>query len=115
MTAADLERFRKLAGLLGSDQVGERAAAALKCTEWLASHGLAWADVSLPVVADPVPEPAELLKRRRETATDDLRKNAEPPMSDFEKAVRNHKAAKKAAWEQARYGADADGFETGRK
>lgn len=29
MTPADLERFRRLAGMLGSEHVGERAAAAL--------------------------------------------------------------------------------------
>lgn len=71
MTPADLERFRKIAGLLGSEHSGERAAAALKCTEFLASHGLTWADVT---VATPGAAPgrpweageAEMARRRAE-------------------------------------------------
>ena len=96
---SDLERFRRLAGLLGSDQMGERAAAALKCSAMLKSFGLTWADVSLPVVVDggtqrPVSEDLERAVRR-----------ANPSRAD--------RAAKRAAWEAQRYGADADGFEPG--
>ena len=99
MTPSDLERFRKLAGLLGSDQVGERAAAALKCTELLKAHGLTWADVRLPVVVDGG------VQRR---VSDDL-----------ERAVRRAnpsraaRAEKRAAWAARSYGADADGFDPG--
>lgn len=46
----DLERFRRLCGMLGSEHVGERAAAALKATAFLREHGLTWADVQLPGV-----------------------------------------------------------------
>jgi hypothetical protein len=61
MTAAALapealSRLIKLAGLLGSAHDGERAAAALKCSEVLAVHGLTWVDVLQP--ASPVPQPA---------------------------------------------------------
>lgn len=36
--------------MLGSDQAGERSAAALKATEFLAKRELTWADVQLPGV-----------------------------------------------------------------
>ena len=91
MTPSYLERFRRLCGLLGSEHVGERAAAALKCCEFLGQHGLSWSDVLLPLPAEPaetVP-PDELLRRRRETQT----------------------ASYKARW--ARTEPDADGFEPG--
>ena len=42
MDDATLARFRKVCGLLGSDQVGERAAAALKATEILKASGGSW-------------------------------------------------------------------------
>lgn len=99
MTPSDLERFRRLAGLLGSEHVGERAAAALKCSDFLRSHSLTWADVSLPVVVDAGVE-------RR--VSDDLERavrRANPSRAD--------RAAKRAMWEARRHGADADGFEPG--
>lgn len=43
----DEARFRKIIGLLGSDQVGERSAAALKATAMLRKGGKTWADVGL--------------------------------------------------------------------
>ncbi len=88
MNASDLERFRRLCGLLGSDQMGERAAAALKCCEFLGQHGLSWSDVLLPLPAEPAEAipPDELLRRRRE----------------------EQKASYKARW--ARTEPDADGF-----
>lgn len=99
MTPDDVARFRKILGLLGSDQVGERAAAAKKASEFLASHGLSWSDVTLPVSGP------DVLAQWREVAGDHLREQAE----------RNHKAQRKAAWEQARYAADSDGFEPRQK
>lgn len=39
------ERLAKLLGMLGSDQPGERAAAALKADELLKREGLSWFDV----------------------------------------------------------------------
>ncbi len=99
MTPADLERFRRLAGLLGSEHVGERAAAALKCSDLLKAHGLTWADVTLPVVV------AAGAERR---VSDDLERavrRANPSRAD--------RAAKRAAWKERSYGADADGFEPG--
>ena len=42
---ADLTRFIRLAGMLGSDHAGERAVAALKATELLKAHRLTWAEV----------------------------------------------------------------------
>lgn len=46
----DLKKFRKVLGMLASDQVGERAAAAAKATEMLKVAGWTWADVSLPAL-----------------------------------------------------------------
>lgn len=43
----DLDRFRKVLGMLGSDQPGERSAAALKATEMLKESGVDWAAVSI--------------------------------------------------------------------
>jgi hypothetical protein len=48
MTAFDpreANRFSKILGLLGSDHDGERAAAALKATEFLRARSLGWFDV----------------------------------------------------------------------
>jgi len=97
VTPDDLARFRRLCGMLGSAHVGERAAAALKCCEFLGQHGLTWADVTLPVqpVAGAIAPDLEQAVRR-----------ANPS--------RAHQAAKRAAWEQRRYGADEDGFEAGK-
>lgn len=38
-------RLAKLLGMLGSDHVGERAAAGLKATELLRAHGTTWTDL----------------------------------------------------------------------
>jgi hypothetical protein len=38
-------RFVKMAGLLGSDHAGERAAAAERCTALLRRHGMTWEEV----------------------------------------------------------------------
>ncbi len=43
--AFDLSRFRKICGLLASNQEGERAAAALKATAILKAGGKTWADI----------------------------------------------------------------------
>lgn len=117
MTSADLERFRRLAGMLGSEHVGERAAAALKCSEMLRAAGLTWSSVSLPV------EQPDVLAQRRRTMSADLREMVERTQRESEAMYHEyvkevdakHKAAKKAAWRERSYGADADGFEPGRK
>lgn len=107
MTPADLERFRKLAGLLGSEHAGERAAAALKCTALLKAAGLTWSSVSLPV------EQPDVLAQRREA----MHRNMSA--GSFEEIVRefdrNSREAKRAAWKERSYGADENGFELGRK
>lgn len=41
----DIERFERILGLLGSDQAGERAAAALAANAFLLKHKLSWRDV----------------------------------------------------------------------
>jgi hypothetical protein len=56
----DADRFGKLLGLLGSDHDGERAAAALKATEFLSAREMAWFDVAEmlkypPVLYEPPP------------------------------------------------------------
>jgi hypothetical protein len=50
---ADLSRLEKLAGMLGSDFDGERAAAAAMASKLLQSHGLTWADVIRAPAAAP--------------------------------------------------------------
>lgn len=100
MTLADLNRFRKILGLLGSDHVGERASAALLASNFLRERGFTWSSVSLPVVVDG--------GARR--VSDDLERavrRANPSRAD--------RAEKRAAWKERSYGADSDGFETGRK
>lgn len=51
VTERDVLTLAKMLGLLGSDQVGERAAAALKAHQWVVSRGLAWKEVLLPEAA----------------------------------------------------------------
>lgn len=119
MTPADLERFHKLCGLLGSDQIGERAAAALKCTELLKVHGLTWSDVTLPVSGADVPaQRREAMGSQMRQTTEQMERDAHAAMREFSETLhkgRADRAAKKAAWKERRYGADEDGFETGRK
>lgn len=43
----DVERFRKVLGMLGSNHDGERAAAALKASEMLKAAGKSWGEVGL--------------------------------------------------------------------
>ena len=43
----DSVRFIKICGLLASDQIGERASAALHATQMLNGAGLTWADVTI--------------------------------------------------------------------
>lgn len=115
MTPADLERFRKICGMLSSAHDGERAAAARKASEFLASHGLTWSSVSLPV------EQPDVLAQRREAMHQNMRETPSQaaPFEDAIRAAKNAKAADRAArqaqWKEARYGADSDGFEPGRK
>jgi hypothetical protein len=45
LTESDLSRLIKLCGRLGSEHEGERAAAALKVSEFLKSRALGWGDV----------------------------------------------------------------------
>jgi hypothetical protein len=52
MTAFDLDRFRKVVGLLASDHDGERAAAALKATAMLRAAGRSWADIGVGTTTD---------------------------------------------------------------
>lgn len=123
MTPADLERFRKILGMLSSAHDGERAAAARKASEFLAAHSLTWSSVSLPV------EQPDVLAQRRQAAGVDLRQSSEEALRKAQQAareqdeiVRRHNArerekrdALKAAWRERSYGADGNGFETGRK
>lgn len=58
----DNDRFRKILGLLGSDQPGEVAAAASKATAMLKAEGLTWASVGPGASAAPRgPDPTEVL------------------------------------------------------
>lgn len=49
----DVDRFRRICGMLGSDHVGERSAAALKATEMLKGAGMTWATVELGKPSSP--------------------------------------------------------------
>lgn len=46
LSPSDIDRFGKLLGLLASNHDGERAAAALKATQFLRARALDWADVA---------------------------------------------------------------------
>lgn len=76
MTPADVERFHKLCGLLGSEHDGERAVAALKATEWLRERGLTWANVTVLGAVEEVDE-IELQRRRNEAVKETFRQNRE--------------------------------------
>ncbi len=59
LDSREVDRFGKILGLLGSNHDGERAAAALKATEFLTERKLGWYDVAEmlkrpPVVIQPV-------------------------------------------------------------
>lgn len=106
MTPADLDRFRRLCGLLGSEHVGERAAAAAKATNWLTERGLGWQDLSVPggaavpsggPVHDVGPADAPDMMQAARESKDALRK------------------ARRARWGQNADQPDADGFHGGRK
>lgn len=60
----DLDRLIKLCGLLGSAHAGERAAAALKVSEFLNSRALTWSDVL--VVQEPPLPPVSVTVGERE-------------------------------------------------
>lgn len=113
MTLADLERFRKICGMLASEHAGERASAALLASNFLRERSLTWSSVSLPV------EQPDVLAQRRESMGAGLWASSEQIRAatrEREKAAReNDRAARKAAWKERSYGADADGFEPGRK
>lgn len=60
MTDAERQRLAAILGMLGSDQPGERAAAALKAEAFRKKHGLTWAELvamPTPIVAAPEPPP----------------------------------------------------------
>lgn len=47
MDGASLDKLRKIAGMLGSEHAGERAAAALKGTALLKAAGMTWGQIGL--------------------------------------------------------------------
>lgn len=47
MDGASLDKLRKIAGMLGSEHAGERAAAALKGTALLKAAGMTWGQIDL--------------------------------------------------------------------
>ena len=57
MTDADRQRLAAILGMLGSDQLGERAAAALKAEAFRKKHGLTWEElIAIPAPTEVVPE-----------------------------------------------------------
>lgn len=62
LPAHDLERLRKLAGLLASPADGERANAARMATDLLARHGMTWSEALTPA---PTPAPFPVPSRSR--------------------------------------------------
>lgn len=97
MTPADLERFRKIAGLLGSEHEGERSVAALKASAFLKEHGLTWADVTVARVVGEADD-VEMRRRREEVVRE----------ADWAKDVVRRR--NRARWAQTAEQADADGF-----
>lgn len=53
LTLADIDKFSRICGMLGSVHDGERAAAALKATEFLQARSLTWADLIKALPAGP--------------------------------------------------------------
>ena len=53
LEARELARLVKLLGMLGSDQPGERAAAALKADQWVKAHGVSWQALLTPPKSPP--------------------------------------------------------------
>lgn len=66
VTERDVLVLAKMLGLMGSDQVGERAAAALKAHQWVMSRGLSWKEVLLPEGA---PQVAVRVKGQQDEVT----------------------------------------------
>ncbi len=60
ISPSDADKLAKLLGMLGSNQLGERASAAQKADEFVRGKGLTWFDVILPApVAQEVAAPKE--------------------------------------------------------
>jgi hypothetical protein len=59
LPADALERLIRLAGMMGSNQLGERAAAAAKATELLQAHKLTWRELLEGLRPAPALEPPE--------------------------------------------------------
>lgn len=98
-TAADLDRLRKLVGMLGSEHDGEVLAAARKATGLLKSHKLTWADV----IGQPRPvQPSRPFQQGSQPdvdarARDAMREFAER-MAGFGEAFRQASRAASASW-----------------
>lgn len=126
MSSADLGRFKRILGMLGSDQAGERAAAALLATNWLTERGLGWSDVSVPGrAAVPSSEPVAGAGRPAPPAEPDMMQAAREAREAMEAAEARQRERNKhsreailrrrARWEQNADQPDADGFHGGRK
>jgi hypothetical protein len=75
----EAERFGKILGLLGSDHHGERAAAALKATEFLQARELSWSEVSEMLKhprSNTLPPPAAQTRQHQVAARQCLASNA---------------------------------------
>ena len=57
----DVDRFRKVCGMLGSDHAGERSAAALKATAMLKDAGMTWDQVGIGPTRGRHSERAEII------------------------------------------------------
>lgn len=81
----DHDKFRKICGLLGSDQPGEAAAAAAKATAMLKAAGLTWQSIG-PGAVSQQPNPINPLLMNQLTA-------AQAALSSLKSVLRNERDA----------------------
>jgi hypothetical protein len=94
ITERELQVLVKMLGLLGSDQAGERAAAALKVDQWVRTRGLDWSELLIP----PEPEPEPVAVRVTDAPFD---------VTSGTAAFTQAQAAAKAHWAAAQAAAQA--------
>jgi hypothetical protein len=54
MAALDQDRLVRVLGMLGSEHMGERAAAAAKADELVRAAGITWSDIVVPASLEPL-------------------------------------------------------------
>ncbi|RIX97170.1 hypothetical protein D3218_19105 [Aureimonas flava] len=96
MVGLDRERLIRIAGLLTSDKMGERAAAAAKASDMLRAAGMTWRDVLshtqgaprvLLIPADTSEQDAEIARLRASLAASEAHRRALAAQLQAERSV----------------------------